>query len=146
MAKKEKKKSTFFADFKKFIAKGNVIDMAVGVVIASAFTKIVNSFVNDVLMPLISLIVGNVDVTDWKWVIAEAVYDAEGLLVSAEVALRYGVLIQAIIDFLIVAFCLFAAIRILMFVQNKAKEVGEVAQKALSKDEEEKEEAEAPQE
>ncbi|MBQ2723782.1 MAG: large conductance mechanosensitive channel protein MscL [Clostridia bacterium] len=146
MAKKEKKKSTFFADFKKFIAKGNVIDMAVGVVIASAFTKIVNSFVNDVLMPLISLIVGNVDVTDWKWVIAEAVYDAEGLLVSAEVALRYGVFIQAIIDFLIVAFCLFMAIRILMFVQNKAKEVGEVAQKALSKDKEEKEEAEAPQE
>ena len=78
MAKKEKKKSTFFADFKKFIAKGNVIDMAVGVVIASAFTKIVNSFVNDVLMPLISLIVGNVDVTDWKWVIAEAVYDMSG--------------------------------------------------------------------
>ena len=146
MAKKEKKKCTFFADFKKFIAKGNVLDMAIGVVIASAFTKIVNSFVNDVLMPLISLIVGNVDVTDWKWVISEAVYDAEGILVSAEVALRYGVFIQAIIDFLIVALCLFTAIRLIMYIQNKATQAYELAQKTLLKEKAEETAEEEPQE
>ena len=96
----------FFKDFKAFIAKGNVVDMAVGVIIGAAFSAIVTSLVNDIVMPLISLAVGGVSVADWKWVITEAVYDANGVLVTAETALHYGNFIQAIIDFLLIALCL----------------------------------------
>lgn len=96
----------FFKDFKAFIAKGNVVDMAVGVIIGAAFSAIVTSLVNDIVMPLISLAVGGASVADWKWVITEAVYDANGVLVTAETALHYGNFIQAIIDFLLIALCL----------------------------------------
>ena len=91
----KKKGSSFFADFKKFISKGNILDLAVAVVIGTAFNKIVTSLVNDIIMPLISLCTGGVSVEDWKWVITPATET------TAEVALAYGTFIQAIIDFLI---------------------------------------------
>ena len=104
----------FFADFKAFIAKGNVIDMATAVIIGAAFNKIITSLVNDVIMPLISLLVGGLDVTDWKWVISPEVLDEAGVVVTAENALRYGVFIQTVIDFLIVAFCIFLALKVVL--------------------------------
>lgn len=110
----KKKFTTFFADFKKFIAKGNIIDLAVAVVIGAAFNKIVSSLVNDIIMPLISLATGGASVADWKWVIKDAVYDSAGNLVTAETALRYGVFIQAMIDFLIIAFTIFIVLRIIV--------------------------------
>ena len=91
----------FFADFKKFISRGNVIDLAVGVVVGGAFGKITTSLVNDIIMPLISLLFGGKSVADWKWVIQEATYDDAGTLLTAETALHYGSFIQTIIDFLI---------------------------------------------
>lgn len=106
--------SSFFADFKKFIAKGNIIDLAVAVVIGAAFNKIVSSLVNDIIMPLISLATGGASVADWKWVIKEAVYDASGNLVTAETALRYGIFIQSMIDFLIIALTIFIVLRIIV--------------------------------
>ena len=112
MEEKKGKIKTFWADFKKFISKGNVLDLAVAVVIGAAFNKIVSSLVNDVVMPLISLCVGGANVSDWKWVIKEAVYNPDGVLVTAETALNYGVFIQAIIDFLIIAFTLFVVIKV----------------------------------
>ena len=111
----------FFKDFKAFIAKGNVVDMAVGVIIGAAFSAIVTSLVNDIVMPLISLAVGGASVADWKWVITEAVYDANGVLVTAETALHYGNFIQAIIDFLLIALCLFLALKIIMKLKNGSK-------------------------
>ncbi len=104
----------FFADFKAFIAKGNVIDMATAVIIGAAFNKIITSLVNDIIMPLISLLVGGLDVTDWKWVISPEVLDEAGVVVTAENALRYGVFIQTVIDFLIVAFCIFLALKVVL--------------------------------
>ena len=102
----------FWADFKKFISKGNIVDLALAVVIGSSFNKIVTSLVNDVIMPLISLAVGGTDVSDWKWVITPAEYDTTGAVVVAETALKYGSFIQTIIDFLIIALSLFIAFRI----------------------------------
>lgn len=109
----------FFKEFKIFISKGNIIDLAVAVVVGGAFGKIVTSLVNDIIMPLISAMIGGVSVADWKWVIKEAVYDANGVLVKAESALMYGSFIQSIIDFLIIAFFIFLALKILMNSQKK---------------------------
>lgn len=102
----------FFAEFKAFIKKGNVVDLAVALVIGTAFNKIVSSLVNDIIMPLVSLMVGGKDVTDWKWVIQKAQYDSNGNVLVAETALKYGVFIQAIIDFLIIALTVFIIVKI----------------------------------
>ena len=112
----------FFSDFKKFIARGNILDMAVGVVVGGACGKIVTSLVNDIIMPLVSLAMGGASVADWKWVIKEATYNADGILLTAETALRYGNFIQLIIDFLIVAFCIFMVVRFMMKAQNMRRE------------------------
>ncbi|MBQ9965553.1 MAG: large-conductance mechanosensitive channel protein MscL [Clostridia bacterium] len=110
----------FITEFKEFIAKGNVLDMAVGVIIGGAFNKIVTSLVNDVIMPLISIIVGGANVTDWKWVIKEAVIE-NGVEVAAETAFAYGNFIQAIIDFLIIALTIFVALKVILGFQNAFK-------------------------
>ena len=109
----------FGQDFKAFISKGNVVDMAVGVVVGGAFNKIVTSLVNDIIMPLVGLLVGGLNVTDWKWVIKEADLDAEGAVVTAENAVLYGNFIQNIIDFLIVAFTIFVVLRVFTKLQKK---------------------------
>lgn len=123
----------FFNEFKAFIAKGNVIDMATAVIIGAAFNKIVTSLVNDVVMPLISLAVGGLNVVDWKWVISPEVVDDAGVVVTAENALRYGVFIQAVIDFLIVAFCIFVALKVILSFQDTFEKM----KKKLEKEEEE---------
>lgn len=99
-------------EFKTFIAKGNVLDMAVGIIIGSAFTKIVNSLVADVITPVISLITGKVNFTELKYVIAEATEQ------TAENAVKYGNFIQAIIDFFIIALVVFLMVKFV----NKTKE------------------------
>ena len=121
----------FSADFKAFIAKGNVVDMAVGVVIGGAFNKIVSSLVNDVIMPLVSLLVGGLNVTDWKWVIREAVYAADGSVVTAETALCYGSFIQSVIDFLIIALVLFMVVKAI----NKLRSIGKKEEPAPTAEE-----------
>ena len=107
MSTKEKA-SGFVAEFKKFIARGNVVDMAVGVIVGGAFGKISTSLVNDVIMPAVSMLMGGVDFTAWKVVLKEAVTEvgADGAVVetAAEVAIKYGNLIAVIVDFLIIAF------------------------------------------
>jgi len=91
----------FIKEFKDFAMKGNVVDMAVGVIIGGAFGKIVTSLVNDVIMPVVGLIIGGVDFTNLKWVFAEATDS------TPEAALMYGQFIQNVVDFLIIAFCIF---------------------------------------
>ena len=96
---------SFFAEFKKFITRGNVLDMAVGVVVGSAFTAIVNSLVKDILNPIIGLVTGGIDFSDLKIVLKPAVGDV------AELAIRYGVFINAIIQFVLIAFVLFLIVK-----------------------------------
>lgn len=113
----------FFSDFKAFALKGNIIDMAVGVVVGGAFSKIVTSLVNDIISPLISLATGKVMLTDLKWVFHEAVLDEAGAVVTPESALMYGNFIQTIIDFLIIAFSIFLVLRIIMNAQKKLEDL-----------------------
>ena len=104
-------KSTFLQDFKAFAMKGNVIDMAVGVIIGGAFGKIVSSVVADVIMPPLGFLVGGVNFTDLKWVMKPAeVVDGKEI---AAVTLNYGNFLQATFDFLIIAFSIFLFIRLL---------------------------------
>ena len=104
-------KSTFLQDFKAFAMKGNVIDMAVGVIIGGAFGKIVSSVVADVIMHTLGLLVGGVNFTDLKWVMKPAeVVDGKEI---AAVTLNYGNFLQATFDFLIIAFSIFLFIRLL---------------------------------
>ena len=123
----------FWKDFKAFISKGNVVDLAIAVIIGAAFNKIVSSLVNDVIMPLVSLAMGGASVADWKWVIKPAVYDGSGVLITAETALRYGVFLQAIIDFLIIALCIFIALRIMTASQRKLAKLSEDIKKKTKK-------------
>jgi large conductance mechanosensitive channel len=95
------------SEFKEFIAKGNVVDLAVGVVIGAAFGKIVTALVDGIIMPLIGLLTGGVSVSDWKYVIA----DAAGKETVAESAIRYGLLIQTVVDFLIIGFVIFLVLK-----------------------------------
>lgn len=100
----------FFQEFKEFAVKGNVMDMAIGVVIGGAFGKIVTSLVSDIIMPVISAITGGLSFTDWKWVIREAVLNGEEV-VKPEVALTWGNFLQVIFDFLIIALSIFMVVR-----------------------------------
>ncbi|MGN6514156.1 MAG: large-conductance mechanosensitive channel protein MscL [Lysobacteraceae bacterium] len=95
------------SEFKEFIAKGNVVDLAVGVVIGAAFGKIVTALVDGVVMPLVGVLTGGVSVSDWKYVVHPAVLDAAGKVATPEVAVAYGALIQTVVDFLIIAFVIF---------------------------------------
>lgn len=122
MEKKSRAKK-FFSDFKAFITKGNIIDLAIAVIIGGAFGKIVSSLVNDIIMPLISLLIGGVSVKDWKWVISPAVYNAEGILTKAETALTYGNFLQTVLDFLIIAFFVFLALRIVASLQGQLEKI-----------------------
>lgn len=97
-------------EFKEFAVKGNVVDMAVGIIIGGAFGKIVSSLVNDVIMPPIGKLIGGVNFSDLKVVISDAVI-ANGEVVTPEVAILYGSFIQTVIDFLIIAFVIFMAIK-----------------------------------
>lgn len=120
---KDKKKSSFWQDFKAFISRGNVIDMAIGVVVASAFKDIVTKFTSAFLSPLIALLTDGADLTELKWIIRPEVLDAEGNVTVAEVSFAWGSFVQSIIDFLIIAFVLFLVIRIFTKAANKAKEL-----------------------
>lgn len=117
-----KKSSGFIGEFKTFIARGNVMDMAVGVIIGGAFGKISTSLVNDIIMPLISMLTGGVDFSGWKIVLKEAVLNAAGEVEAAEVAINYGTFLSTILDFLIIAFAVFCMIKALNNMHRKKEE------------------------
>ena len=107
-------KKGFFAEFKTFVSRGNVIDMAVGIIVGGLFTAIVNSFVKDILNPILGLIVGGTDFGSLKVVLTAATETTE------ELAIRYGNLLQNIIQFLLTAFVLFCLVRGINRVREKA--------------------------
>lgn len=101
----------FFNEFKEFVAKGNVMDMAVGVVIGGAFGKIVSSVVNDILMPPIGLLLGGVDFSDLKVVLQSEQVNELGEVIQPLVTLNYGSFIQTIVDFLIITLAIFTMVK-----------------------------------
>ena len=114
-------------EFKAFALKGNVMDMAVGVIIGGAFGKIVTSLVNDVIMPPIGYLTGGVDFKDLKWVIQEAVEATDTTAAIAEVSLKYGAFVQQIIDFLIIAVSVFVMIKLINKLSSLRKKEEEEA-------------------
>lgn len=113
--------ANFIKEFKDFAMKGNVIDMAVGVVIGAAFGKIVSSLVDDIIMPLVGVATGGINFTDYKWVIQSAVTDGQAII-KPEVTLNWGSWVQTVVDFLIVAFCIFVAIKFMNNLRKKKEE------------------------
>ncbi|HJA62731.1 MAG TPA: large-conductance mechanosensitive channel protein MscL [Candidatus Intestinimonas stercoravium] len=109
------------AEFRKFIARGNVLDMAVGVIIGGAFGKISTSLVNDVLMPAISMLTGGIDFTDWKLVLKEAVVE-NGEEIAAAVSINYGAFLSTVLDFLIIAFAVFCLVKGVGRLQRRREE------------------------
>ncbi len=113
-------KSNFFQDFKAFAMRGNVIDMAVGIIVGAAFSKIVSAIVSDIIMPLIGLLIGGINFTDLK-ILLEPARVVDGVE-KAAVYLNYGVFMQAVLDFLIIAFSIFICIRMIGKFMRKEKE------------------------
>ena len=116
------KDTGFFAEFKQFIARGNVMDMAVGVIIGGAFGKISTSLVNDIIMPLVSMLTGGVDFSQWKWVLKEAVLNAAGEVETAAVSVNFGTFLATILDFIIIAFAVFCMIKTINRMHRKKEE------------------------
>ena len=110
-----------FKEFKEFIARGNVMDMAIGVIIATAFGKITTSLVNDVFMPFISWIFGTRDMTALNLIVRPEVLDAEGNVVQAAITIGFGTFVATIIDFILVAIVVFLVVKAI----NTAKKLGE---------------------
>ncbi|MBR6085552.1 MAG: large conductance mechanosensitive channel protein MscL [Spirochaetales bacterium] len=117
-------KKGFFGEFKEFISRGNVVDMAVGIIIGGLFTAIVNSFVKDILNPILGLLVGGTDFGDLKIILREAT------LTTEELAIRYGNLLQNIIQFVLTALVLFLIVRGI----NKMREKADAAKKAAEEE------------
>lgn len=135
----------FFSDFKAFITKGNVVDMAIGVVVGGAFKDIVNALVSNIITPLIGLLLGGSSLSDQKYVLQKEVIeivDGVETVTTPENAVLWGAFLQTIIDFLIIAFTIFVVIKVAMTVHNKA----EAAAKRLKKQQEEAAAEEAPAE
>lgn len=116
------KETGFFAEFRKFIARGNVMDMAVGLVVGSAFTAIVNSLVNDIIMPIVGLLTGGIDFQNLQIVLKPATESAEA------VAIRYGLFINKIISFVIIAFAVFCIVKAI----NKMREASSKKEEAAA--------------
>lgn len=111
----------FFEEFKQFAMRGNVIDLAVGVVVGGAFGKITNSLVNDIIMPAVSMLTGGVNFSDWKIVLKQAVVE-NGEEIAAAVSINYGTLISTVIDFIILAFAVFCMVKAINSLHRKKEE------------------------
>ena len=105
-----------FDEFKAFVMRGNVVDMAVGVIIATAFGKIVASLVNDIFMPIIGVLIGNMNFSDLQIKLGEPLEGAE------QAAIKYGMFIQEVVNFLIIALCIFMVIKVINKLQKKKEE------------------------
>lgn len=138
---------SFFTDFKKFITKGNVLDMAVGVVIGAAFNAIVTGLVKNIITPLMEKCTGGIAIEEWKTVLTPAVeaveanpeLGIEAVAAVPEVAILWGLWLQAIIDFFIIALCIFTAVRVIKSLERKmnAKEIAKAEAEAAAKKAEE---------
>ena len=109
----------FFGEFKEFISKGNVIDMAIGVVVGGAFKAIVDSLVKDIIMPIVGWLLGGLDFSKFVATLAPAEVDEAGTVIKEAVTINYGVFINAIISFIIIGFCLFCVVKVINGLRRK---------------------------
>ncbi len=129
----------FFKEFREFAVKGNVVDLAVAVIIGGAFGKIISSLVADIIMPLVGLIAGGLNFASWKWILRADVLDGSGAVLRPAVVMNIGVFVQNIFDFLIIALSIFLMIRIIIRLKSKLIKEEETAPEEtlkLTKDQE----------
>ena len=119
MANKNKKLA---GEFRQFIAKGNVVDLAVAMVIGAAFNKIVSQIVDSLINPLLGLILRGLSLSEWKWVLKEEILDGAGEVVQGEVAITYGLILQVIIDFLLTALVVFIIVKVYNHLRKRVEE------------------------
>lgn len=136
-----KKIKKFFSDFKAFTTKGNVVDLAVAVIIGAAFGKIVTSLVNDMIMPLITGALGARSLADLSFIIRPAILE-NGVVVKEALTVKWGNFLQNIVDFLIISFVVFSFIRLLNAAKSAASKLADNAKELLEKAVKEKEHAE----
>lgn len=117
----KKIKTSFLTEFRDFIMRGNVLDMAIGVIIATSFGKITTSIVNDVFMPFLGGLIGDIDLTQLNWTMSPAVTDEAGAVVKEAVVIGFGTFLATIIDFILIAFIIFLMIKVF----TKTREIAE---------------------
>lgn len=148
MSKHKKDKKGFFQEFKAFIMRGNVLDMAVGIIVGGAFTAIITALVNNILNPLLKMIPGTGadGIGALQIILKNAVLDEQGNVLQAAVVLDFGVVISAIITFLLTALVLFTIIKVVNGIHQRAKKVKEEYEAKKAAEEAEAQKAEEPAE
>lgn len=143
--KVEKKSKAFWFDFKKFVAKGNVVDLAIAVVVGTAFNKIVNTLVSGIITPLTGLLLKTDNLSDLKWIVREAVEanEEQGIKAVSALVVAYGTFLQAIIDFMVIALSIYVALKVFMKLKNTINRKEREAAEKLEKEEAERKKAEA---
>jgi large conductance mechanosensitive channel len=139
--KLKKERVSFFSDFKAFITKGNVLDLGVAMVMATSFNAIVSGLVKYIITPFVSSFTKKVSIEEWEYVLVPETLDEAGEVVSAAVTIQYGLWLQTIVDFLIIAFSIFVVVRLIKSTERKLR-AKELAEKAIE-DAKKKEEADA---
>ena len=119
-------------EFKKFIKRGNVVDMAVGVAVATAFTKIVNAFTAGFISPVIALITGNTDLANMKTVLIAEIKDAAGEVTQPEVAILWGTFIQTVLDFFIIALVMFVVLKVVTALNARAERIAQRLRESIA--------------
>ena len=135
MSKENKPKKTFWSEFKAFISKGNVVDLAVALVIGTAFNKIVSQLVDSFITPLIGIVLGGFSLDDGKWVYKEEVLAEDGSVLEAEISFAYGAFIQTVIDFLIIALTVFVVVKLYTRLRKRIEDEAQRISVALNPEE-----------
>ncbi len=135
MSKENKPKKKFWTEFKEFISKGNVVDLAVALVIGTAFNKIVSQLVDSFITPLLGIVLGGFSLADGKWIYKEAVLAEDGTVLEAEVSFAYGAFVQAVIDFLIIALTVFVVVKLYTKIRKRIEEEAKRINDALNPEE-----------
>lgn len=111
----------FIQEFKKFAIRGNVIDLAIGVIIGSAFNRIVTSLVEDIIMPPLGLVIGGLKFDEYRFLLSPATLDSTGKVIQSGVTINYGTFVQVLLNFLIVAITIFLTIKVLNLLRERSK-------------------------
>ncbi len=112
-----------FREFKEFAVKGNMMDMAIGIIIGASFNKVINVLVKKVLLPPLSLLSGGINLQDKRLILRDTVLDANGILVNDEVAIGYGALMEAFTDFIVIGFTIFIVVKFMNRLRKKAQDI-----------------------
>ena len=112
-----------FREFKEFAVKGNMMDMAIGIIIGASFNKVINVLVKKVLLPPLSLLSGGINLQDKRLILRDTVLDANGILVNDEVAIGYGAFMEAFTDFIVIGFTIFIVVKFMNRLRKKAQDI-----------------------